>query len=139
MPPNQILVDSSFLIALYNKDDPLHKRAIAGIDFEADILVPQVALVEVTYLVSQRTGVPASIRLLTNLIETQVPLLPLELVDVIRSRDVMATYADNRFDFVDCCIMALAERLKVTKIYTFDRRDFSVFRPVHCDYLELLP
>ena len=139
MSPNQILADSSFLIALYNKDDPLHKRAVAGIDFEVDILVPQVTLVEVTYLVSERAGVAASIRLLTNLIETQVPLLPLELIDVIRARDIMATYADNRFDFVDCCVMALSERLKVTKIYTFDRRDFHVFRPAHCDYLELLP
>ena len=58
----------------------------------------------------------SSIGLLTDLIETQVPLLPLELVDMTRSRDIMAIYADNRFDFVDCCVMALAERLKVTKI-----------------------
>jgi predicted nucleic acid-binding protein len=139
MSPNQVLADSSFLIALYNKDDPLHQRAIAGIDFEADILVPQVTLVEVTYLISQRAGVSASVHLLTNLLDTRVPLLPLEVVDVIRARDIMATYADNRFDFVDCCVMALSERLKITKIYTFDHRDFRVFRPEHCDYLELLP
>jgi hypothetical protein len=61
------------------------------------------------------------------------------LADLSRVRDIMATYADNRFDFVDCCIMALAERLNITQIYTFDRRDFQVFRPSHCDYLELLP
>lgn len=139
MPPNQILADSSFLIALYNKDDPLHKRASAGIDLDIDILVPQVTLVEVTYLLAERAGVPISVRFLSRIIESQIPLLPLELTDVTRARDIMATYADNRFDFVDCCIMALAERLKVTQIYTFDRRDFSVFRPQHCDYLELLP
>ena len=77
MAPNQILADSSFLIALYNKQDPLHKRAIAGLAPEADILVPQVTLVEVTYLIGERAGVPASVRLLTNLLETQIPLLPL--------------------------------------------------------------
>ncbi|MEP6988304.1 MAG: PIN domain-containing protein [Chloroflexota bacterium] len=139
MPPNQILADSSFLIALYNKDDPLHKRATSGIDFDIDILVPQVTLVEVTYLLAERAGVPTSILFLSKIIESQIPLLPLESVDLIRARDIMATYADNRFDFVDCCIMALAERLNITKIYTFDRRDFRVFRPTHCDYLELLP
>jgi predicted nucleic acid-binding protein len=139
MPPNQILADSSFLIALYNRDDPLHKRAVAGINREIDVLVPQVTLVEVTYLLGERAGVSASVRLLSKLLETQVPLLPLEVDDVTRARDIMAMYADNRFDFVDCCVMALAERLSVTKIYTFDRRDFSVFRPQHCDYLELLP
>jgi len=49
------------------------------------------------------------------------------------------TYADAGFDFVDCCIMALAERLQITPIYTFDHRDFAIFRRQHCPYLELLP
>ena len=40
----------------------------------------------------------------------------------------MEKYADARFDFVDCCIMALAERLAITQICTFDRRDFSIFK-----------
>ena len=35
--------------------------------------------------------------------------------------------------------MTIAERLGVTRIATFDRRDFSIFRPRHCDYLDLLP
>ncbi len=35
--------------------------------------------------------------------------------------------------------MAMTEGLNVTEICTFDRRDFSIFRPTHCDYLELLP
>jgi hypothetical protein len=35
--------------------------------------------------------------------------------------------------------MAQAERLNIARIATFDRRDFSVFRPKHCEYLELLP
>jgi len=48
-------------------------------------------------------------------------------------------YADARLDFVDCCIMALTERLDIRRVATFDRRDFSIFRPNHGDYLELLP
>jgi hypothetical protein len=35
--------------------------------------------------------------------------------------------------------MALSERLNITQVCTVDRRDFSMFRPLHCDYLELLP
>lgn len=139
MPPIQILADTSFLLALFNKKDPLHKRAVADVNLDADILVPQVALVEVTYLLSQRIGISASIGFLTYFIQSQMPLIPLEIADLSRARDIMAAYSDNRFDFVDCCVMALAERLQVTKIYTFDRRDFSVFRPQHTDYLELLP
>jgi len=51
----------------------------------------------------------------------------------------MDEYSDAQFDFVDVSIMALAERLHITRICSLDRRDFSIFRPSHCDYLELLP
>lgn len=52
---------------------------------------------------------------------------------------VAILYGDVAFYIVDCCIMAIAERLGVTRIATFDRRDFSIFRPQHCDFFELLP
>lgn len=51
----------------------------------------------------------------------------------------MDFYQSARFDFVDCCIMALSERLNITQVCTLDRRDFSIFRPGHCPFLELLP
>jgi hypothetical protein len=27
----------------------------------------------------------------------------------------------------------------ITQVYTFDQRDFRIFRPAHCPHLELLP
>lgn len=64
---------------------------------------------------------------------------PIEADDLDRVRQILSTYADAELDIVDCCIMALAERLNITRIATFDRRDFSLVRPRHCDFLELLP
>ncbi len=51
----------------------------------------------------------------------------------------MTTYASADLDFVDCAIMALAERLNIRQILTFDHRDFSIVRPQHNAYFELLP
>ena len=59
--------------------------------------------------------------------------------DLGRARDILIAYNEAEFDIVDCCVMAIAERLNITRIATFDRRDFSIFQPRHCDYLELLP
>jgi hypothetical protein len=59
--------------------------------------------------------------------------------DMIRMQGIMAQYQDARFDFTDTAIMAVAERLKITRICTFDHRDFSVYRPQHTAYFELLP
>ena len=33
----------------------------------------------------------------------------------------------------------MAERLQVTKIATFDRRDFQIVVPSHVDYFEIVP
>ena len=51
----------------------------------------------------------------------------------------MERYKDAEFDFVDCCLMAIAERLNIEDICTFDRRDFAIFRPKHCENFTLLP
>ena len=37
------------------------------------------------------------------------------------------------------CIVAIAERLQVTQVCTFDRRDFTIIRPEHAPYFDLLP
>jgi uncharacterized protein len=59
--------------------------------------------------------------------------------DMARMEAIMLEYGDNQFDYVDTAIMAIAERLNIADIYTFDRRDFTSFRPKHRPYLRLLP
>jgi uncharacterized protein len=59
--------------------------------------------------------------------------------DLIRVHQLLAQYADNQLDFTDAAIVATAERLNITRVYTLDLRDFSIIRPSHFDYFELLP
>ena len=84
-------------------------------------------------------GYVALTTLLENLRDSETELAPLVRSDLGAIHDIATAYASASFDIVDCCLMAMAERLDVTRIATFDRRDFSIFRPRHCDYLELLP
>jgi predicted nucleic acid-binding protein len=35
--------------------------------------------------------------------------------------------------------MAMAERMKIKTILTIDRRDFSLYRPRHCEAFTLVP
>ena len=74
-----------------------------------------------------------------DLITTAPHIENLTPTDYIRIAEVLDTYADLRLDFVDASILAIAERLNIRHILTLDRRDFSVIRPRHCEYLELLP
>ncbi len=137
---NLILFDTSFLYALFDQTDKYHRDAteFASIDRRLCI-VPMVALTEVTQLLNARVGQPATLAFLRSLSSPLITLVPITPADIDRVQDILQTYPEARLDFVDCCIMAMTEGLNVTEICTFDRRDFSIFRPTHCDYLELLP
>lgn len=135
-----ILIDTSFLLALSDYRDPHHRVATDAIRIiRAPRVIPVPVLPEAFYMISIRVNYAAAIRFLEYIQRGGFDLESLSFADTARTTTIMRKYADSKFDFVDCCIMALAERLNVTRILTFDRRDFPVFRPAHCDYLELLP
>ncbi len=137
---NSTLIDSSFLAVLYNPTDPKHRRAASFVKIDrTPRLIPEVTLPEVTFLIRRAGGVPVVTLFLGSFIATKPILQTLVLADLARAQEIMLAYPGAEFDLVDCCIMALTERLDIVRVATFDRRDFSIFRPSHCDYLELLP
>ena len=135
-----VIVDSSLLVALYNAEDAFHRQAMRFVDQNTEEwIVSDVVLPETCYLFRRDFGYFGVQTFLGNFARLNAQLESLAKEDLDRVRDIANTYADAQFDVVDCCIMAIAERLNVTRIATFDRRDFSIFQPRHCEYLELLP
>lgn len=138
--PTQFLIDSSFLYALYNTKDTYHEATVALMETTMSIpLIPTVILPEVTFLFARDQGHSGVIAFMSAFAATSANLVDITQLDLQRAAQIMARYASAEFDMVDCCLMALAERLKITQICTYDRRDFGIFRPVHCDYFDLLP
>jgi predicted nucleic acid-binding protein len=101
--------------------------------------VPQVVPTEVVYLWRRAVGLNEAIQFLEEFNDSQPDLQDVTVADLRRVKGIMQQYAAARFDFVDCSIMALAERLDINQVGTLDRRDFSIFRPRHVAHLELLP
>ena len=134
------IADSNFVYALYNANDIHHQDGMSLLSQNTEVmLVPDVVLPEVSYLIARDIGHSGMQTFLEHFMQLDVQLEAVGMEDLARVRDIVSAYADARFDIVDCCIMAIAERLNVTRIATFDRRDFSIYKPRHCDYLELLP
>lgn len=71
-----------------------------------------------------------------DLSERTKEYLETEYTDYLMKR--MASPADDA-DSDERQLVALAERLNLTQVCTFDRRDFNLIRPRHCDHLDLLP
>ncbi len=61
------------------------------------------------------------------------------LSDIGRRADLAERYADLGLGGTDASLVAIAERLGIDRIATFDRRHFSVVRPAHVEIFTLLP
>ncbi|HEY84964.1 MAG TPA: PIN domain-containing protein [Chloroflexi bacterium] len=137
----KILLDTNFLYALNDLRDDNHKRSV---DFlsnltTASLFLPSPVLPELCYLLHSRLGHLAMRNFLTGLVDSDIELVPVDVADLPRVNKILAQYADARLDFADASIIAMAERLGITRILTFDRRDYSIVHPRHCNAFELLP
>lgn len=134
------LADSSFVIAIASSHDKWHQRCEATYLSLTDIVyVPQPTLAEIAHLVTKVDGNRAFLRFLKGLRETKYRIIGLADEDIQRTIEILEDYSDTRLDFVDASIMAVAERLNITRILTVDRRDFQIVRPKHVEHFEVLP
>ncbi|WNZ46722.1 PIN domain-containing protein [Leptolyngbya boryana CZ1] len=134
------ILDTNFLFALSDRSDRNHSRVLAVARTLQDrLILPTVVIPEASYLIGSRLGHKAMRSFLTSLTTSDLQIESLLIEDLVRVTEILEQYADSQLDFVDAAIVALAERLSVTRILSLDRRDFSIIRPQHCEYFELLP
>jgi uncharacterized protein len=141
MQTNKILVDTSFVYGSYDHGDKYYNSAIQWIKTNpsATLVMPDVVLVEATYLIRENMSVSDTIRFLKSYVPNVFELECVSSADVERASEIMLQYMDAKLDFVDCIISTQAERFNIAQICTFDRRDFSIMKPRHILYFELLP
>ncbi|TEU11104.1 MAG: PIN domain-containing protein [Anaerolineales bacterium] len=134
------IVDTSFLFALTDSRDVNHQRAVDTAAVIDDLLIsPITVLPEICYLIESRLGHAAMRRFINTVAAGDLQVESVSRDDLSRVTEILNQYADARVDFVDATIVALAERLKVTRILTLDRRHFELFRPQHCAAFEIFP
>lgn len=134
------LMDSGFLYALIDDTDRYSiavKRALESIYEE--IVLPIPAITETAYFISKNLGAFAHADFIHGLPEMNVIFEAPTPEDYVRSAEILRKYDDANIGFVDACIVAMAERLHITRILTIDRRHFGIFKPSHCDAFEILP
>lgn len=77
--------------------------------------------------------------LLETIEKGSITLLVMTSEDVPRIRHLMAKYQDLPMDLADAALVRAAEREGIDTIFTIDRRDFQLYRPLHVKRLRLLP
>lgn len=133
------LLDTGVLLAAIAENDELHDISVLALEEEDSLLLPDVVLPELAYLVLRDVGYHTLVRFLQAVARGELTLIAVTVDDIARAAEVLEQYADARVDFVDCVIVAMAERLNITRILTLDRRHFNLFRPRHCPTFQLRP
>jgi hypothetical protein len=68
-----------------------------------------------------------------------VKILPLDAGDVPRMRELMRKFRDLPMDLADAALVRAAERERISRVFTIDRRDFEVYRPRGIRRFTILP
>jgi hypothetical protein len=133
-----ILVDAGPLVALADRTDAHHAaclRALEGLRGPLGTVWP--ALTEAVYLVQRW---PSAQMELLNLVETgALRILPFGRDDIPRLKALMTKYRDLPMDLADAALVRVAEREGIRTIFTIDRRDFSLYRPVGLGRFKIIP
>ena len=134
------LMDSGFLYSTLNKKEKFHRETIEILaSIYEEIILPVSAITEIAYLILRDLGTEALANFLENLPEMNVIFETPIAEDYKRAAEILRKYNDANIDFVDAIIVAIGERLNITKILTVDRRHFGMFKPRHCAAFEITP
>lgn len=133
-----ILVDAGPMIALIHEDDNEHRRcreAFAVMNESLGTVWPAVA--DAMHLLSFSWQAQEA---LWEMIETgAVEIMPLGIDDLPRIKELMRKYRDLPMDLTDAGLVCVAERERVRRIFTLDRRDFQIYRPARIGRFAILP
>lgn len=133
-----ILVDAGPLVAFLHRDDDHHEESVEAFRRLREPLgTVWPAVTEAMYLLGFSWR--AQDALLEMIARSTPRLLPLDELDLERIRELVGRYQDLPMDLADAALVRVAEREGVRKVFTFDRRDFSVYRPTRIGRFTILP
>lgn len=128
------------MYAYVDADDRHHAESLdLLLHHPGPLVVPVLVITEVVYLIGSRLGPDAEVRFLGDLAAGDFTIAPVMAGDWLRIAELVSRYRDLPLGTVDSSVVATAERLRINRIATLDRRHFSIVRPNHIDSFELLP
>lgn len=138
-----IVCDTGPLVALSNKRDAHYLAAhnllrdlhMAG----EEILLPPTVLAEVCYWLNSHGGAEVEAAFLDAVADETFKLVDLTTGDVERMAELVRVFASFPLGGTDASVVAVAERLGIQEIATFDRRHFPAITPKSGGHFNLLP
>jgi predicted nucleic acid-binding protein len=133
-----ILVDAGPLVALMHRDDERHAECVRALKtLRKPMASVWPAVTEAMYLLN--FSWKAQDALWEMVVGGTLRILPLGTGDCPRIRELMEKYRDLPMDLADAALVQAAERERIPRVFTIDRRDFERYRPRGIGHFQILP
>jgi len=133
----QALCDTGPVVAMVDRTDRQHEACLRAFEAFAGNLVTSWPVISEAFHLLRR---PDERNFLWKVILTRgIGVADLLFEDLTRMMLLMKKYSDQPMDLADASLVVLAERFVLRKVFTLDKRHFSVYRPRHTGYFELFP
>jgi uncharacterized protein len=122
-----ILVDTGPFVALFDPRDDAHadvRRTLQNI--REPLVTTAPVLTEAFHLLDPGSRGSAVLR--TFLAKDGAAVWFFDKPSLQRAFELMERYTDRPMDFADASLVAAAEQLRTTRVFTLDRDDFSTYR-----------
>ena len=124
-----VIADAGFFIALFDRADHHHGRAVRALEnLDEGLVSTWLAIGEASYYVLSRHGAQANLRFLNGATVADLALFELGATHWPRITRLMRQYADLPMDLADASLVLLAEEIGEERILSTDERDFAVYR-----------
>lgn len=128
------LVDAGPLIALFDKSDSHHEKAISFLKrTQGHLITTWPVIAEVSHMLDFSTK--TQINFLKWINRGGLQIFELEIQHVIRLIELSEKFSDVPMDLADATLIVTSEAKGITKIATIDS-DFYIYRDVRNKYLK---
>jgi hypothetical protein len=121
VPARRLLLDAGPLVALFNRNDRAHARAVTFFrGVQARFVTTWPVLTEAAHFLR-----PAQRASLLRLVDQAAEVVP---IDTLRMAEILERFADQEADLADASLICAAESARLRQIVTLDVIDFGVYR-----------
>jgi predicted nucleic acid-binding protein len=123
----ELLLDTGALVSVLDRSQTHHAACRRLFDdWDGAMVSTEAVLTEATHLLSGVRGGPTAC--VDFFLRGGAVLVPSTSASLRRVRALLNKYADLPMDYADATLVALAEELDTTFVFTTDRTDFSIYR-----------
>ena len=132
-----ILTDTGPLVAVLNRNDAYHRVCVDALRSLPAPMVTTWPVLTEAFCLLEDAGREAQETLIDLVVRGRIAVY--DVADPRRVLELLRKYGDRPMDLADATLVALAEQLRLYRVFTLDRADFHIYRAHRRRAFDIVP